>query len=310
MKKKQGKKLNVVLVLLLGALLLLLPTQVLSKGKPNPTQDVPDTTSGDGICAFTDPNSLPYGDNDLDGFTNQEECEGLVAGETTYDNHIVYLSIPGRNSGVLRENRLDPESKDLFLGVIPLLDGSLLSGTRERLAAGSLSANLPKYDEAGSITGHLGIYTHLLTESQLKALPATREIIAGRQKWLRVTESKDLSGKFGSSVDTNAPPDGKDDIKIFTYFIRQFVNDVFADGVDHPEVWEDINDQVFCHEAFGHGIKVYPEYNARYDGYHLRPGTGFMMEEAMKVQGTEFYPAYLYIDKSVLEFQLVAGAPF
>jgi hypothetical protein len=136
------------------------------------------------------------------------------------------------------------------------------------------------------------------------SIPPDRTVIYGRQKALRVAESKLETGILGSSFDTNVPLLGKDDAKIYTYQIKKFVNDQFPDGGDHPDVWEPFIFHTIAHEV-GHGIKLYIKYTARFDGWHLKPEYGKIMEESIKVQGTEFFISDQFDVTSVEGFQLI-----
>lgn len=288
-----------VLGLLAVFALLIFPTQALSakpvKGITNPETPVPEVEPS-GVCDYTDPNFAPDADNDGDGFTNQQECEGLFVDKGAafdYPSCVV-------DSNSLRKDCLDPESKDLFVIFIPLPQESLIPVESDPLQY----INLPQFDENGNVTGHLGITTHLVGGNTGLDPFFDRSVIPGQQKALRVTESKELTGNFGSSFDTNVPLLGKDDAKIYTYQIREFVNSQFANGGDYPEIWEEFILHTIAHEI-GHGIKLYIEYNKRFDGWHLKPEYGKIMEEHIKVQDTVFFISNEFDITSVEGFQLV-----
>ncbi|MFC1788406.1 hypothetical protein ACFLZE_00645 [Thermodesulfobacteriota bacterium] len=297
MRNKKRINFKMVLALLAVALLIMLPAQVLAKGKPNPKEPTPAPSPSDppgGVCV----NEPPEGDFDGDGFTNEMEClPGLV---TESQNYIASFNYPSCVENPAPEERkycLDPESKDLFIELKPL-DGS--DGNESILPPEPL-----KYVNCEG-DGCLGITTHLVGNGTNIPLPPDRTVVrdvsgAVIQKALRVTEDAKIVEQFGENLDERSvPPEGKDNITIYTYRIRDYITEILGDNQDAIDtfMWHTI-----AHEV-GHGVFLWIACSDRYGGCHQRSGVQQHMEESVKVQGGVIYTSTMFDDASITDFAM------
>jgi hypothetical protein len=261
MRKTQSIKLNIAFVLLLAAVSLMLPTIELSAA----------------IC-----DSLSANDSDGDGFTDLQECTGLVQNLSNPNSPLVAFGYPscytnGMRNDKPRDQCLDPASKDLFIELVPLATASVLPD------------DPLKYINCQG-TGCLGITVHRIGRGSLfpNLTPfSDRDVIDGKQKILRVTESASITGKFGYSVDRGVPPTGPHEAKVYTYQIKKYVNDLIK--VDSPNIYNTYIRHTIAHEI-GHGLNLWITSNVKYNGYHMPPATPPKhMEDAVKVQGVVFF---------------------
>ena len=233
MKKRKRIKAKVGMGMLLAAVLALamLPTQV---------------------CAT---------DTDDDGFTDQEEINGIILDDQSL--------FPGSSSNYPRAERLDPLTPDLFVILVPANPSNLPINPLEFLSK-------PQAD------GGLGITTHVITESQA----APDRSITPTQKAVRITESLHPTGNI-LGVANQGTPNGLDEATIFTERIKNHVYSVYAEAGATPpgDVEETVIipyiKQTIAHEI-GHMTSLAPDYNKRFGGYHYRSGSGVIMEQSVK----------------------------
>jgi hypothetical protein len=240
------------------------------------------------------------GDLDEDGFTNAQECAGLSSSNGaafTYPSCIDYQGP--------REECLDPESKDLFIELIPLPGNTILPDD-------------PLMYVNCEGPGCLGITTHLVGNgySNLPTIPPTRDIFwnPGQQKALRVTESDKIVEQFGQNDDERSvPPLGKDNIIIYTHRIRNYVTAILTSDpavtVSEADILNAVNTFIrhtIAHEI-GHGVYLWIECSPRTEGCHQKPGRSepyYHMEQSVKVQGTTVYTSTKFDDASIGQFLL------
>ena len=121
---------------------------------------LPDHSHAAVTCPSTSTN-----DADGDGFTDAEECSGI----TLLDGVTVTSCV----AGVDRNSCLDPNSKDVFVIVVPAAGSTLLGADPLRILKGT------------NVTGtKLGLAIHQITEGQ-----TTDRRVNGSQNAIRITES-------------------------------------------------------------------------------------------------------------------------
>jgi hypothetical protein len=241
MKKRYGMKFRNILVLLAIAALALgaMPAQVQA-------QPVDCTAPG-------------AGDSDGDGFFDAQECEGLsIAAGAAIDFPTCV------DTGLPREQCLDPDTMDLFVILVPA-------------APSQLPADPLEFVSLPQAAGGLGIITHEVV------LPSRN--ITASQKAVRVTES--LLADCGNVMGVANLGINLDEATIFTERIRCFVEGVYSDaGIPPPadvevSVIDPLIKWTISHEV-GHMLSLTPDYNSRYGGNHYRAGSRVFMEQFIK----------------------------
>ncbi len=217
-------------------------------------------------------------DADLDGFTDAQECIGI-----TLYNGSLFL---GKDSGVNRADRLDPDTKDLFVILV------YASPTK-------IPANPLEYVSAPQSQGGLGIALHVIVPEQAD----TNRLVTSTQKAVRVTESLDDSTTTPLGVTSCGTPNGLDLATVYTQRIINHVTSV------NPSASQTLKDTYIKHtiaHEVGHMVgPLAPTYNANYGGYHYKTGTNVILDQSVKYKGTTFYigTTYTSADKSGIKLK-------
>src|SRR5688572_19763160 len=124
-------------------------------------------------------------DSDGDGFTDAQECAGTALGTLGF-------MFPGKNSGLARAQRLDPDSKDLFVVYVPVLLGSYLKGQSQGGAATAIPdpfGTVQAYGKSFVGLSALGVTVHTLNSTQLD--PFGSRLLNATQRAIVVFEDLD-----------------------------------------------------------------------------------------------------------------------
>lgn len=204
-------------------------------------------------------------DSDNDGISNAQELSGItLAGGAI---------IPGKNSGLPRDQRLDPDTKDLFV----ILD----QATSSKFPANPLEFALRPQSQGG-----LGFITfHVIPSAQTQGDRFLNSLTA--QKAVRVTESLDISNPTVLGSSTTGTPD-QDKGTVFTQRIENHVKTVYAAAP------QDLIDKYIKHtivHELGHMVgPLAPAYNANYGGNHYQSlANDLLMNQFVYYVGTDFY---------------------
>ena len=211
-------------------------------------------------------------DSDLDGLTDQQECDGLTLADSSL--------FPGGISAALpRAERLDPNTKDLFVVLIP--------ATPSNLPLANPLEFIPKTQAEGG----LAIATHPIAS---QASP-NRQITA-TQKALRISESLDISTKDILGTSNYGTPNGLDNAIVYTDRIKNFVNSVYASvGLQPPAGFIDTYiKHTLAHEA-GHMMSLTKTYNANYGGYHSKTGSGYILDQSVSYKTYTSPPSVTWV---------------
>ncbi len=209
-------------------------------------------------------------DTDNDGFTDQEETDGLLIATGAV------IDFPGLSSALPRDQRLDPASPDLFVILVP-------ADTSE------LPANPVEYVSQSQADGGLGIVIHMIDPAQI----GDDRMVISRgdgtfQKAVRVTEN--VSGSTGPLGAVNyGTPNGLDNAIVYTQRIINHIESV-CDGASQckdstGKVGQALIDHYIMHtisHEIGHMMQLAPEYNRRFGGYHFKTGSKVVMEQSAK----------------------------
>jgi hypothetical protein len=260
MKKTQGTKSRMVLVVLAAAALVLsvVPTETLAQ---TPSE----------ICAQL----APDGDEDGDGFTNFQECEGLLP---AVGAHITFFGLLNAPDLTDRASYLHPLERDLFVILVPEMPSNFPANPLEFVSR-------PQAD------GGLGITLHVITPAD----PEYQEVIAydraityeigtpltPLQKAVRVTEDLHPEGIILGYANQGTP-NGLDEAIIYTEHIKSHVNFVYGDPALVPEGLIDTYIKHTIAHEIGHMTSLAVEYNRRFGGYHYKSGSEVIMEQAVK----------------------------
>ena len=232
------------------------------------------------------------GDADADGLLDAEECSGI-------------LGVPGCTAGAARNSCLDPNSKDVFVIVVPA-GGSTLNGLAVRADPLEFLRTRP------GITG-LGIAIHQIMETQ--ATINTDRNVTNTQKAIRISESLNTDD-ITTGICNQGTPNGLDGCVVYTQRIVNFVNSKCPAGVTclispatsgtAAEVISTYIQNTIAHEA-SHSMSVTATYNSRYGGNHYQTGTNVVMDQSVyyttKGSKTTFFlpGAYATADPSAVK---------
>ena len=231
-------------------------------------------------------------DADDDGFSNDQELNGITLADGTF--------VPGKNTinqatgqSYARADRLDPDSKDLFLFLVPAIPSKFPSNPYELL----FQSGLP-------------ITIHVINPSQAASDRTVSPYPTGSaQKAVRVTESLDPGVKtptdttiiFGLS-DRGVELDS---VTIYTQRILNYLlttcnncsglpcgtatsgcRDSFTNSFGQG-LFDQYIKHTIAHEV-GHAVQLTSTYNANYNGYHYASGTNVEMDQAIFYKSDQF----------------------
>lgn len=215
-------------------------------------------------------------DSDLDGFTDYQECNGITLGDNTL--------FPGKNSGLARANRLDPDTEDLFVILVPAAPTSYFPTNPLQYVSNPMSQ------------GGLGITVHQISQTQVVA--GTDRNVTSTQKAVRVTESLDVTSPNVLGFSNTGTPDGLDLATVYTQRIINFIKSVCGSSygtsncADSTGVYDNnstgnlaLTQKYITHtinHEVGHMLgPLAPVYNANYGGYHYKSGTNVIMDQSV-----------------------------
>ena len=215
-------------------------------------------------------------DADLDGFTDQQEMDGI----TLMDGTIITT---------------DPTIPDLFVILV-------------QATPSNFPANPLEFVSKPQANGGLGIVTH-----EIPYDPANLDRYVSPnslQKAVRITENLDPQGIILGYANQGTP-NGLDEAIIFTERIKNHVISTCT-GADPcidsaGNAGQGLIDTYIKHtiaHEIGHMTSLAVEYNRRFGGYHYKSGSEVIMEQAVKYtdkQGTvTFYISTDYAEPSQL----------
>ena len=210
------------------------------------------------------------GDADADGLLDAEECSGI-------------LGVPVCTAGVARNSCLDPNSKDVFVIVVPATTGTSLLGPDPLAILNGANVNGTK----------LGIAIHKITDIQAP----TDRLVTSTQRAIRITESLDTTD-VTTGICNQGTPNGLDGCVVYTQRIVNFVNSKCPTGVTclispatsgtAAAVISTFIQNTIAHEA-SHSMALTATYNSRYGGNHYQTGTNVVMDQSVyyTVKGTK-----------------------
>jgi hypothetical protein len=207
-------------------------------------------------------------DYDQDGFSDELECLGI----TLYGGDIV----PGALDAVPRAERLDPESKDLFVILAPATPSNIPTNPLEYLIAPEADGGLP-------------VVMHIIASEQ--ADPTRRVSPASSQRAVKVTEDLDISNMDVLGIANYGTPNGLDLATVYTERIKEHVNSVCSgastcNDVDEvtigaSAVIDKYIKHTIAHEV-AHNTVLTNEYNDRFGGYHYKTGSNTVLDQSVK----------------------------
>jgi hypothetical protein len=221
------------------------------------------------------------GDYDNDGFTDYQECNGFTLADGTL--------FPGVASALARSERLDPETKDLFVIIVPLANGSLMTD-----ASGNLIT------DPTATLANVGIAAHVIVAvsgSATEHWVANRQVSTNPSQYaVKITEDPDGTLKSGRNYlpfgDSHyGTPNDLDGATVWTQRIKNYVEQVActtnapctdevsgASGRD--AVINAYIENVMAHEV-GHVMKLTDVSISKYNGNHYAPGSDTVMEQSI-----------------------------
>jgi hypothetical protein len=248
-------------------------------------------------------------DSDLDGFTDYQECNGITLGDGSSFAGKNSIN-PATSSAYDRANRLDPDTKDVFVILVPATGGYFQSLT-----------NPLQYISNPTSAGGLGITVHQIGTNQV--LSGTLRNVTSTQEAVRVTESLDTSSTNPLGFSNCGTPDGLDFSTVYTQRIINFIKSVCgsnfaagntncADNSVPPLTGTALLNKYIMHtidHEVGHVLgPLAPVYNAKI-GYHYVTGTNVIMDQSVyytsKGGKVTFYSGTTYTsaDQSGVKFK-------
>ena len=187
-------------------------------------------------------------DSDLDGFTDQQEMDGI----TLMDGTVIPT---------------DPTTPDLFVILRPATPSNF-------------PTNPLAFVSRPQAEGGLGITTHEITPLQAGADRTVSS--ASPQKAVRITENLHPEGIILGYANQGTPND-LDAAIIYTEHIKSHVNSVYGEVGTSPPVGliDTYIKHTIAHEI-GHMTSLAVDYNSRFGGYHYKSGSEVIMEQAVK----------------------------
>jgi hypothetical protein len=231
--------------------------------------------TGSNICGSLGTTYLVNDDDDNDGFTNGEECNGLDNAGSGSFSFPGYLS---PNRGDVRTGYLDPAGKDLFLILV-----------RATPTSNSL---IPADSPTTIYSNGLPVTVHEITPSDADA----NRFVTSTQKAAQITE--DLNADSDATIlgsSQQGTPNNFDGARVFTQRIKNFVlgrcvtgytckANPDASGVASVTGIENVTNlyirNVISHEM-GHVSSLTPIKDRRFE-WHYAPATGTVMEQSAK----------------------------
>jgi len=243
-------------------------------------------------------------DFDGDGFTDAQECAGITTlGTVTPGADGTASVVVGRRlfppcvQGMDRLSCVDPNSKDLFVVLLPATEGSLMSGTLPTAIADPF-ANQTVYGLAFTGLSGIGVTAHAVTSIEVPIL--SRQVAEGSdQKAIVMAEDLD-----DTDLNTLAwCPYGKPNTAsqvcvVYTRRIVLTIEDICGTGAtampiftaggdpsDATAVFKAYTIETILHEV-GHSVGgLTSKFNSSYGGYHYSPGT--IMEQYVVASTTK-----------------------
>jgi hypothetical protein len=212
-------------------------------------------------------------DRDNDGISDDQELIGITLAGGAF--------IPGKNSGLPRDQRLDPDTKDLFVILAPA-------------APTKFPVNPLEFALKPQSQGGLGFITfHVIPETQTTGDRFLNSSTA--QKAVRITESSDPGNPPGDSIvlgsSTCGTPD-QDKGTVYTQRIENHVNSVYqaAGATPPPGMIDTYIKHTIAHEL-GHMVgPLAPVNNPNYGGNHYQSlPNDLLMNQFVYYVGTTFY---------------------
>jgi hypothetical protein len=217
-------------------------------------------------------------DSDLDGLFDYEECYGIPLGGVIF---------PGKISNIAtRADRLDPDSEDLFVVLVPRTGGYF-----------QLLTNPLQYVSDPISAGGLQVAVHVINQSQV--LSGTDRNVTASQKAVRVTESLDTSTPNLLGFSNTGIPNGLDLATIYTLRINNFIKSACGASystskcADSTGVYDTVGANgnlaltkkyilhTIAHEVAHMLGPLAPAYNAKFGGYHYKSGTNVIMDQSV-----------------------------
>lgn len=239
-------------------------------------------------------------DFDGDGFTDAEECAGITTVGTVTPGPDGTASVvigqrffPRCVQGMDRLSCVDPNSKDLFVVLLPVAEGSLMSGTGPTAITDPF-ANQTVYGLAFTGLSGVGVTGHAVTSIEVPIL--SRQVTAGSdQKAIVMAEDLDDTDLNTLAWCPYGKPNSASQVCIvYTRRIVKTIEDicgtmpiVTAGGVgsDATAVFRAYTIETILHEI-GHSIGgLTSKFNSTYGGYHYSPGT--IMEQYVVASTTK-----------------------
>jgi hypothetical protein len=235
-------------------------------------------------------------DSDNDGFTDFQECTAVVTlGQTTATvRTFPWCGTPNADGGLpMRDQCMDPDSKDLFAILQPAATGSLLPAVQSPGSTTPFNPFLPFTAYGINFIGlnALGVAVHTLNPLEAQLNRTVSASVAGlpAPKAVKVAESVDLNGTILGNCQYGTPF-GLDGCIIFTARTQNFINSSCGSATIQTPAGATTTAQdvlwaystfLVLHEA-GHSLGgLTGEYNSRFGGYHYKPGAGLVMEQAV-----------------------------
>jgi hypothetical protein len=219
-------------------------------------------------------------DSDLDGFTDFEECNGIMLAGNLFPGRTIIN--PATNSAYARADRLDPDTKDVFV-ILVQADGGYFR----------LLPNPLQYVSNPVSQGGLGITVHQISKSQV--LSGTVRNATSTQKAAMVTESLDAKSTNPLGFSNTGTPNGLDLSTIYTQRINNFIKSACGSAygtsncADSSGVYDTTNNLALTLKYIQHTIDhevghvlgpLAPVYNAKI-GYHYVSGTNVIMDQSV-----------------------------
>jgi len=251
-------------------------------------------------------------DSDGDGFTDYQECYGIVLKDGTCICGSAGCppttgSPPTGGCTSFRPDTLNPNTPDVFVIMVPATATAQYSPYFPNLT--NPPQNPLQYVSNSTSQGGLGITVHYISSNQTYTCgtkPPSSRCVTSSQQAVMVTESLDTSSINPLGFSNTGTPNGPDLATVYTQRINNFISTACGSAygtsncADTTGVFDTANKAGTCNGTGSNCALTYkyilhtinhevahvlgplaPLYNANYGGYHYVTGTNVIMDQSV-----------------------------
>jgi hypothetical protein len=210
-------------------------------------------------------------DTDNDGLCDAQESAGITLINTATGTTRTIPPCAAGTTGTARLSCVDPNTKDIFIAIVPVSSGSLLPTPIPQTV----------FDPFSGFSS-LGITAHPISPNEMLADRTLNFTGNLGMKAVRVAESLDTNGTVLGFCNQGTPL-GLDGCVVYTQRIINFINTNCTGNTttQKQDFFNRYTVHTIMHEA-GHSLGgLTSTYNSSYGGYHYKTGAGYVMDQTV-----------------------------